>query len=209
MTRQAKCVVVGFMLIAVALLVSTQVLSQEKTDTPPPGEQGMEEMMAKWAAMNAKGPEHKKFEQMVGTWDAEMKWWMAPGAEPMVSPATAEFELIFDGRYVKQTYTCQWMGKPFTGMSIEGYDNFKKKYVSIWLDSDSTGISMSLGTADESGKVTTYYGKMDDPMTGQKDKVVKSIAREINENKVVYEMYDTPPGGAEYKNMEIIYTRRK
>ena len=89
MTRQAKCVVIGSVLLAVALLVSTQVLSQEKTDTPPPGQPSMEEMMAKWQAMNAKGPEHKKFEQMVGTWDAEMKWWMAPGAEPMVTPATA------------------------------------------------------------------------------------------------------------------------
>ena len=33
MARQAKFVVGGFVLVAVALLVSTQVLSQEKTDT--------------------------------------------------------------------------------------------------------------------------------------------------------------------------------
>jgi hypothetical protein len=138
-----------------------------------------------------------------------MKFWMFPGGEPTVSQALAEFELILDGRFVQQTYKCEWMGKPFVGLGIEGYDTFKKKYVSIWMDNGGNAINISTGTADESGKVFTYYGKMDDPMTGEKDKTVKSIARVINDNKVVFEMYDKPAGGPEYKNMEITYTRAK
>ncbi len=209
MTRHAKFVVGSIVVLAVAVLASTQVLSQEKGEAQPPGDKDMQEIMAKMEALNAKGPEHEKFEKMVGTWDAESKFWMYPGTEPMQVNAVAEFELILDGRFLQQTYACDWEGKPYNGIGIVGYDNFKKKYVSIWLGSDNTSISMSLGTADESGKVTTYYGKMDDPMTGQKDKVVKSIGREINDDKFVFEMYDKPVDGQEYLTMEITYTRRK
>lgn len=197
--------------VALALLVSTQVWSQEKAKSQPPGEQPPADVMAKWMELNAKGPEHEHFKDMVGTWDTVSKMWMAPDAEPMVSNGTAEFRLLLDGRYVEQKYKCEGMMGPgsFEGIGIEGYDRLKKKYVSLWLDNTSTGFFITEGTPDESGKVVTYYGKMDDPITGQKNKVYKSIAREISHDKVVYEMYDTPPGGDEYKSMEITYTRKK
>ncbi len=165
-------------------------------------------MMAKWKALNAKGPEHEKFKDMVGTWDTETRMWMGP-AEPTVVNGTAVFRLILDGRYIEQRFKCMMMGEPFEGRGLEGYDRFKKKYVSIWMDSDSTGILMIEGTTDETGKVTTYTGKMDDPMTGQKDKPVKSIAREIDKDHVIFEMYEDKPGVGEVKTMEITYTRRK
>jgi len=191
-----------------ALFLSTQVVSQEKAAPKPPGEQELAEMMAKWKALNAKGPEHEKFKDMVGTWDTETRMWMGP-AEPTVVNGTAVFRLILDGRYIEQRFKCMMMGEPFEGRGLEGYDRFKKKYVSIWMDSDSTGILMIEGTTDETGKVTTYTGKMDDPMTGQKDKPVKSIAREIDKDHVIFEMYEDKPGVGEVKTMEITYTRRK
>jgi hypothetical protein len=195
-------------LVAVALVVSTQVVSQEKAPQPP-GEPPWAQAMAKWQELNAKGPEHQKFVEMVGTWETESKMWMAPGAEPMLSKGTAEIRLLFDGRYVEQRYKCDMGDRPFEGLSIEGYDRFKKKYVSIWIDNMGTGIFVSEGTADASGKVCTYFGKAHDPMTGEPDKVVRSVAREISPDKVVYEMYDRPAGQDEFKTMEIVYTRKK
>ena len=175
----------------------------------PPGDDAMAEMMAKWKALNAKGSAHKHFESMVGTWTTETRMWMVPGAEPMVSAGKAHFRLILDGRYIEQSFKCDMMGEPFEGLGITGYDNTKKKYVSIWMDNDSTGVFISEGTADASGKVFTYYGKTDDVMTGEKDKVVKSIAREIGPDKMVFEKYNTMPGGPEFLTMEITYTRQK
>ena len=208
MTKRARFVTGGVALLVAALFLSTTVVSQEKAPPQPPGEQDVAEMMAKWKALNAKGPEHEKFKDMVGTWDTVTKMWMGPG-EPEVAKGTAVFRLILDGRYVEQKYKCMMMGEPYEGLGLEGYDRFKKKYVSIWMDSDSTGIFMIEGTTDETGKVTTYTGKMDDPMTGQKDKAVKSIAREIDQDHVIFEMYEEMPGVGEFKTMEITYTRRK
>ena len=232
MTRRAK-VVGGAALAAVALLLCLPVMAQDQTkeaakevvkeaakqaakETAKEGMAGadaqMAEAMAKWQETNAKGPEHERFKEMVGNWTTESKWWTAPGTEPTVSKGTAEFKLILDGRYVEQKYHCEGImpGQgPFEGIGIEGFDRMKKKYVSIWMDNMSTGIFMAEGTADDAGKVFTYTGKADDPMTGQKDKVYKSICRIVDPDKVVYEMYDTTPGGKEFMSMEITYTRKK
>jgi hypothetical protein len=162
-------------------------------------------MMARWMEMNAKGPEHERFKDAVGTWKTVMKMWMAPDAPPQVSEGTAEFKLLLDGRYLQQMYKCD--AQQFEGVGIEGYDRMRKKYVSIWMDNMSTGIYMSEGTADASGKVFTYFGKMDDIMTGERDKIAKSIARTIDDNKLVFEMYDRRPDVGEFKTMEITYTR--
>ena len=183
--------------------------NEKKAVQAPADQDPMAEMMAKWKELNSKGPEHERFKKMEGVWSTETKMWMAPDTEPMISTGSAKFRLILDGRYVEQKFTCDMMGEKFEGIGIDGYDRIKKKCVSIWMDNQSTAILMSEGTADETGKVTTYYGKMDDPIAGVKDKVVKSVAREIDENKVIYEMYDTTPDGKEFKTMEITYTRDK
>lgn len=181
----------------------------EKAGQTPSAQDPMMEMMAKWKDMNAKGPEHEKFKKMEGVWSTEMKWWMSPDSEPTVTTGVAKFSLILDGRFIEQRYSCDWMGDKYEGLGIEGFDRIKNKYVSIWLDNQCTGVFISEGTADETGKVCTYHGKMDDPLAGVKDKVVRSVAREINDNQAIFEMYDTTPDGKEFKSMEITYTRKR
>jgi hypothetical protein len=99
------------------------------------------------------------------------------------------------------------MQQPFQGRGITAYDNFKKKYISTWTDSMSTGIFISEGSADESGKVLTFVGKMDDPMTGQKDKPTKFIIRILSADKHVMEMHDLSLG-EKSKVFEMTYTRK-
>ena len=43
------------------------------------------------------------------------------------------------------------MGMPFNGLSLEGYDNAKKEFTSIWIDNMGTGTSISakIGLGDE------------------------------------------------------------
>jgi hypothetical protein len=190
-------------------VVSTQVTPQEKTEVQPQEEGDWMDMMAQWQEMNALGPEHERFKNMVGAWDVESKMWFAPGMDPVESKGSAEIRLILGGRYIEQKYECPFMGQPYQGLGFEGYDRVKKKYVTIWMDSMGTGIFYSEGTVDETGKVTTYIGKMDDPFTGEKDKEMKSVAREISDDEVVFEMYEERPEVGEYKSMVLTYKRRK
>jgi hypothetical protein len=181
----------------------------------PPGAPDMQEMMKKWQELNALGPQHEEMAKAVGKYDTVSRMWMAPGAPPVESKGTAEFELILDGRYLRQKYHCpgidMGMGKPepFEGIGLEGYDNFRKQYVSTWVDSMSTGILYMTGTCDETGNAITYTGKADDPMTGQKDKPFRMVVRKISDDKAVFEAYQRTPEGQEFKTMEIEYTRQK
>jgi len=90
---------------------------------------------------------------------------------------------------------------------VAGYDNFKKKYVSFWIDDAGTGMFSSEGTADAAGKMFTFHGKMDDPMTGEKDKPIKMILRTVNANKRVFEMHDLSKGEKSLFG-EMTYTRK-
>ena len=98
------------------------------------------------------------------------------------------------------------MNSPFEGIALIGYDNHKKKYVSIWLDNFSTGIMMMEGAYDETTKTLTTIGEYDDPFTGPAK--MKNVMRELSKDKHVMEMYRTGPDGQDHKEMEITYTRQ-
>ena len=67
----------------------------------------------------------------------------------------------------------------------------------------------SEGGFDQSGKVLTTYGKMDEPMTGEHDKNVKYVTRIISPDKFVFEVHDFAMGESNTKVVEVKYTRKK
>jgi hypothetical protein len=97
------------------------------------------------------------------------------------------------------------MGMQAEGWMLEAYDNGKKEFINIWIDNMGTGVSVSTGQYDETNKTITYKGTMYDPMTG-KDIEYKSVSKMINDNEMVFEMYNDYMG-KEVKTMEITYTR--
>ena len=97
---------------------------------------------------------------------------------------------------------------PFEGMAVVGYDNMKKKFVSIWIDNMGTGLMASQGTYDESTRTVTYDVEGPDVMTGKYEKM-RSLEKLISKDKWVTEMYTVMPDGKDFKTMEITYTRVK
>jgi len=166
-----------------------------------------EEMMKQAAAAGSPGAPHKNLDPLVGVWKAEVTCWMDPDGPPMVTQATASSSWILNGRFVQEEFHGEFMGNPFSGVSLIGYDNSKRKYQTIWVDDAHTSIFTSEGSADATGKTITLEGRMDCPMTGQKDKVVRQVFRILSPDKHVFEMHD-PSRSGDSKTMEITYTRR-
>jgi len=188
--------------------MTSDVRAQEKMqgDKKMPSQ---EEMMKNWQAAMTPGAPHKKLEAMVGTWDAEVKSWMnGPDGEPTVSKGNSEFTSALGGRFVQETFKSEMMNQPFNGMGFTGYDNVKKKYVGFWIDNMTTSMMSMEGTVDKSG-VMTMKGKIDDAMTGQKGKTIKSVSRFVDPDKMVFDMYDVTSYGDKKPIMEITYTRKK
>lgn len=176
----------------------------------------MAKMMAAWAKYAAPGEHHGHLGAMAGDWDLAVKWRMSPDAPMEEEKATSELTWILGGRFLlervlgdaEEAKKDPMMDGPFEGLGLMGYDNYKKKYVSMWVDTMGTMMLTEEGTCSQSGKVITLKGTHDDPITGKK-KNSRSVTRIVDKDKLVVEMYEEGPDGKEFRMMEITYTRKK
>jgi hypothetical protein len=173
------------------------------------------EMMAKMMELGKLNENHKLLAATAGTWSYTVKMWMDPKGNPTDSTGTAVRKAIMDGRFVTGEYTGKFKmpgadGKMkdmnFKGMSFDGYDNVKQKFVSTWVDSMGTGVMFLEGTYDASAKTFTYTGEFE-MMPGMKCKV-REVIKNTDANHMSMEYYEDR-GQGESKSMEINYTRKK
>ena len=152
------------------------------------------------------GPMHELMKPMAGNWKTTSKTWMEPG-EPKISEGTCESTWILGNRYLQSSYKGAMEGMPFEGVGIMGYDNVKKEFVSVWMDNMSTGVAMSDGMMDASGKVLTMNSMMADPQTGKM--VPYKFVTTVKDNDMYTMTMSSVMDGKERMDMEITYTRMK
>ena len=199
------------LLLAALTVLARPALADEKAATKEKDAKAaapdQEEIMKKWMAVATPGPEHKALEALVGDWEVASKWWMSPDAPPDESKGTSKVRSILGGRFVQEDYDGQFMGRPLHGLGLTGYDNFKKRYSSLWIDDGGTAMYTSTGSATADKKSFTFTGKMDDPMSGEKNKPVKYIIRIVDANKRIFQMHE-PARGEKSLVAEMTYTRK-
>ncbi len=189
------------MMAVAALLTAAPALAQTDKPAGGPDQAAMEQMMA----MMQPGPEHQQLTRLAGKWSSVNKMWMDPAAPPTEMTGAMEYVSVMGGRYLQGTYKTVMMGMPFEGMSIDGYDRYKKEYFSLWFDNMGTGFIDMRGTRSPDGRTTVMMGLMFNPQLG-KDSPVRSVTTWIDDNTIRYEMFETK-GGKEAKSMEITYKR--
>jgi len=160
------------------------------------------------------GPEHAIFKDIAGTWDAKVETFMAPGAPASVSTGTEAARVACGGMCLLTEFKGSFvMGPPgtpataFDGHGTETYDQGKKKYVGSWIDSMSTGLSVTESTYDAASK--TMKGTMEGPDMSGKVEKMRSTTTMKDPNTRVMEMYNAGPDGKESLGMRITYTRKK
>ncbi|MFQ5679322.1 MAG: DUF1579 domain-containing protein [Gemmatimonadota bacterium] len=165
----------------------------------------MAAMMEAYHKAGMPGEPHAALAAMAGHWTASVKIWMDPDGEPMVSEATLQSEMVMDGRFLHDDVKSEFMGQPFRGAGLLGYDNTSGRYQAIWVDNHSTTLYSYSGTME--GNTLTMTGKYKDPVTG--DWVTsRSVRTLVSPDEMVdtgYEVRD----GVERKTMEIVYKRQK
>jgi uncharacterized protein DUF1579 len=198
--------------MAVAGLAAADQAKKPAESAQKPAEQASpmddKAMMEAWAKVATPGEAHRWLEPVVGTWDAKITMWMAPGAPPQESTGTSENKWVLGGRFVEQRHEGNFMGQPFSGLGYTGYDNYKKKYVGTWMDTMGTMIMVSEGDADSTGKTLSMTSSIDDIMTG-KAASIRSEIKIVDPDHHVMEMWGPDPTGKQFKTMEIRYTRKK
>ena len=193
----------GPIVIAAMVIASVTATAQDKQANADKNA-----MMQKILEASTPGQAHKLLDGFVGTWDATTSIWMeGPDKPPAVSKGTTTFRWILGGRFLQEEATGEMMGQPYSGLGIIGYDNMNKKYTIVWVDNSSTATFTADGTADQGNKVFTFYGKMDEPITGEHGKTVKYVMRLAGKDNHVFEIYDLSRPDPNSRMVEISYTR--
>jgi hypothetical protein len=187
------------------------------TAAAPPSAADMQRMMQQMMELNKPGENQKLLGTLAGTWTYTVTMWMNPDpkAKPTTSKGTAVRKPMMGGRYFVGDFTGK-MEMPgadgkmkdmeFKGMSIEGYDNVAKKFVSTWADNMSTGIMLSTGDYDPATKTFNYTAEVE-MMPGMKTKIRETV-KIVDKDHHTFEWYENR-GGQEIRTMEINYTRKK
>jgi hypothetical protein len=185
--------------VVVGLALAHPIYGQEYDETAV--------MAAYEKAMTPAAP-HARLAEMAGEWQLEVKFWMQPGGEPMVSTATSTRKMIMGGRYLADHVEGDAMGQPFTGMGLTGYNNVEERFEATWVDNMGTGIFTYHGEWNEEENALVMHGSYVDPATGKK-KEVKTISRMEGPDKEIFEQYEKSEGEEEaLKTMEIVSIRK-
>lgn len=163
---------------------------------------------ARSMALISPNEHHKVLDFKVGKWKGHIRMWMAPGAPAMEWDGSSTFEWILGGRYLQDRTQATFMGMPFEGHGLSGYDNIKQKYFSTWIDTMGTGIMLGEGSWDAAKKVLTSTASMPDAMSGAYV-TVRGTETPVDADHWTMEMFSKGPDGKEFRSMSIEYTRAK
>ncbi len=173
-----------------------------------PAGQGMTEQQQKemeaWMAAAQPGKPHEWMAKLAGEWDTSMKMF-DPSMGEAGGKGTMKVVMVHGGRYQHSFYKGEFMGAPFEGSGLMGYDNVSGKYQSVWGDNMSTMMMYSTGDYDVKTNTLTMSGSFTDPVT---KKPVKSqeVSTFKDENNWTMTFFHEKDGKME-KVMEIAYTR--
>lgn len=168
-------------------------------------QEGADPGMQAWLKLGEPGAQHAELMKNAGTWTVDSKTWAAPGDEPVASKGKAVFTALFDGRYLRQEFEGDFMGTPFRGVGVTGFNNATGKYEDTWIDSVSTGIMQSIGTQTAPG-VWAFSGACAGPQ-GTEMKM-RSVLKSVSLDKLFVESY-CDDGSGERKCWEATYTRAR
>lgn len=147
------------------------------------------------------GAEHKVLQRSVGTWDSSMD------VMGQVSKGTMTVELGPGGFTTFSRFKGDMMGMPFEGRGVDGYDENKKKYVSLWTDNMVPYPILLEGDWDEKSQTLTMFGNMPD-MTGALVKH-RLVTKWPNADTMDFEVFAPTPEGKDASSFKIHYTRKK
>ncbi|HXV77566.1 MAG TPA: DUF1579 domain-containing protein [Candidatus Polarisedimenticolaceae bacterium] len=167
----------------------------------------MDETMAAWMQYAQPGEHHRFLRKLAGSWETRAKLWMQPGAPPVESSGSTVNELIMGGRFLRSDYSATFMDRPFQGMGLDGFDNQKRRYVGLWIDTMGTMMLTFEGEADPDGATRTMFADFVDAVTGKPSKM-KGVTTIVSDDEHRYESWVEGAEGETFKTMEIVFTRR-
>ena len=119
----------------------------------------------------------------------------------------AKNEMIFGDRFLESSYGGAFAGVKYTGRMTIGYDNYKKKFVAVFIDTLGTSMRTAEGMLDHSKTTLYLWGTMDEWMTDEHDKPVMYRYDIIDHDHFDLEIHDLGMAPRDTKVITVNYTR--
>jgi hypothetical protein len=150
------------------------------------------------------GPEHARLAQDAGVWDATVTNYMAP--QPQVSKGVSTRHMTAGGLWLVEDFVGEMDAVHFVGHGLSGFDQEKKKYVGIWVDSMNSAPMISEGTYDATTKRSTSKSMM--PM-GAQTVPVTMVMEATSPDTQTFTMSMADADGKMQTAMKIEYARKR
>jgi hypothetical protein len=158
------------------------------------------------------GPEHEMLAKYVGSFDMEIKFYMAPGQEPMVMKGSSENSMILGGRFLEMNSTGEMAGHKTESVSILGFDRRHKEFTSVGFDNHGTYWVAASGMYNEDTKSIIMSGTDEDPIfefVQEYDFVLTLVDDDHFTWAVTFYNPELTQGEESFTMVEIAYSRKK
>ena len=149
--------------------------------------------------------------KLSGDWHYKAAIWAVPGAEPKWTTGTIRNDLIMDDRFMSSAYVGsidiggnELMNK---GQGLIGFDNARKSFSSVWIESMTTGMMIGTGKYDKKANAIKETGQFTNPLTGMESKF-RSELQFTGPDDYKRIIYAIDKSGKETKLMEFDYSKR-
>jgi hypothetical protein len=205
------------MVLAGAALTLAPPASAQKSDgsAASPTQQAV----PAWVQRGIPGPGHAALTPLVGSWSVELSVYGAMGRSPDLPPLESKDirttrAWVADGQYLEDTTEGTVGGQPYWRRGWLGYSNLDRRYewvtiaprvpMMIYLGKPGSGAEMPI----EVTGVFTDQGVVNEDTVGR-PVAQRTVIRIDDDDRHVFELYFTPPGGKEQLALRSAYTRVK
>src|SRR5262249_1016105 len=109
-----------------------------------------------------------------GEWHYKMAFWAKPGAKPKWTTGVTRNEMTLEDRFLSTSFVGELdvggNNAMIKGQGLIGYDNARKSFTSVWVDTLSTGMMVGVGKYDPKTNSIVETGQFTNPVTGAEGK---------------------------------------
>jgi hypothetical protein len=153
------------------------------------------------------GPELQRLNALAGHWTVRQSMWTDPAKPPAIDVGEATLTPVLGGRHLRQDLRIDSPTGAFRGLGYLGYDLATRRYDSLWMDVNFTGMILAHGSYDPSRRTYELTGAMPDPHHAGATLPLREVMRVPDADHFTYEYYEHHDG-REMLAVRLEYTRR-
>jgi hypothetical protein len=153
------------------------------------------------------GPDHRRFDPLVGTFRAKISLWHEGATEPQVSEGTSTNAWVAGGRFLACELRAHFDGQPIERRSTFGYDRARGEFVEMCVDSTTTQMpEVARGQAGASPDEIVFTRSVDDTLRGRVVHL-REVLRIESWNRHRFEVWSDSSGSAPRCLLELSFER--